>query len=282
MPSRTDQLEERTFALAVRSLADALALGSDASPFRGSGGEYVQSRGYLPGDPIRAMDWRVTARTGRPHVKEYESLKHKPVVLVVDQSRSMFIASTRPTKWQWASALAGALGLAAIARSSAASLFGTGRDSPTLRGRPTMARGEVLERAAHLRHLAPARQASLADTLRDVDVAAREASLLLVLSDLHEPDAVPALRRAAARHEVVVMRLQDPAEVAAPPRGFFRGRHAESDATFLSRPGKRLAPSASDAAATLRKAAVAMTTLRTETDFVPLLREFLAQRGSLS
>ena len=63
------------FEIVVRKLADDLAFGTDTSRFVGSGLEYAQSRPYIPGDPIKMIDWRITARLGKPFIKEYEEIE---------------------------------------------------------------------------------------------------------------------------------------------------------------------------------------------------------------
>jgi uncharacterized protein (DUF58 family) len=63
------------------------------SNFRGRGIDFAEVRVYQPGDDVRTIDWRVTARTRKPHTKLFQEEKERPVLLIVDQSASMFFGS---------------------------------------------------------------------------------------------------------------------------------------------------------------------------------------------
>lgn len=98
-PAKQLKLGRRTRALS--NLA-----GPIKSNFRGRGIDFEEVRSYQPGDDIRTIDWRVTARTGSAHTKLFREERERPVLVVVDQRSSMFFGSSHCFK----SVLAGYLG----------------------------------------------------------------------------------------------------------------------------------------------------------------------------
>lgn len=72
--------------------------GRMRSSLRGRGLTFEELREYLPGDDIRTIDWRVTARTSKPVVRIYGEEKERPALIVVDQRTNMFFGSRRAMK----------------------------------------------------------------------------------------------------------------------------------------------------------------------------------------
>src|SRR5262245_20651442 len=88
----------RGFSFLPRQPVHSILAGRHASRLRGRGLNFEEIRRYLPGDDIRNMDWRVTARTRQPHVRVYTEERDRPVLLVIDQRQSMFFGSRRAMK----------------------------------------------------------------------------------------------------------------------------------------------------------------------------------------
>lgn len=273
-----DHLTARQFAVAVRKLADGLSYGTDKSPFLGSGIEYAQSRQYFPGDPVRAIDWRVTARIGKVFVKEYEAPKRMPAYLLIDTSASMTVSSQRRSKYAVAIHIAGGLAFACLDRVSPVGVVGVGGQD--VRIDPSMSRGQVMEWLHRFRRFRYDEPTTLGRRIAELAPTLSSRCLVFALSDLHDEAGVPALRLLAQRHDVVVIQLQDPAETGVRGAGFLRAGEAETGRIFVTRAGRRwVDPEAT--ARDLKRAGVDHLLVRTDVPFVADLRNFLKARGGL-
>ena len=273
-----DRLNARQFHIAVRRLADSLSYGTDRSPFLGSGIEYAQSRPYQYGDSVRLIDWRVTARVGAVYVKEYEAPKSLPCHLLIDTSASMTVGSTPRTKYALAVHVAGGLAFAALDRVSPVGIMGVG--GRELRVVPTMSRDQVLRWLHLLRTFRYDEETAIGKRVAALAPSLGSRCLVIVLSDLQDPAAVPALKLLAQRHDVIVLQVRDPAEQGVPGGGLLLAGEAETGRLFIARSGKRFLDP--DAHATeLKKSGVDHLVLRTDLPFAAELRAFFKARGGL-
>ena len=273
-----DHLSARQYQLAVRKLADALSYGTDRSPFLGSGIEYAQSRPYQPGDSVRSIDWRITARCGRVFVKEYEAPKQMPCYLLLDTSASMTVSSVAKSKYAVATHVAGAVAFACLDRVSPVGVIATGETETRIE--PSLSRAMVLQWLHRFRRFRYDESTSLGRKIVQLGPRLANRCLVVVLSDLHDPEAIPALKLMAQRHDCIVLQFQDPAETGIRGAGFFRAGEAETGRVFVTRSSRGWV----DSEATereLKRAGVDHLLLRTDQSIVAPLRNFLQGRHIL-
>ncbi|MEM6777231.1 MAG: DUF58 domain-containing protein [Planctomycetota bacterium] len=268
-------LDARQFMLAIKRLADSLSYGTDRSLFLGSGLEFAQSRPYQPGDPIKLIDWRVTARTGRLFIKEYETPKRMPVYLLVDTSASMVISSHRHSKYHVAVQIAGALALACLDRISPVGVLGVG--SETLHVPPSLSKDTVLRWLHQLRHYREDERTLLGNRLTQLGPSLPNRVLMIVLSDMHDPSSLPVLKRLGQQHDCCVIQLRDPAERGLMGTGFFRAREAETGRSFIGH-GRLPLDTGTDVQSSLRRAGIDHLALETDQPISIPLRQFFAAR----
>ncbi len=206
--------------------------GGRVSRFRGRGMDFDESRLYLPGDDIRTIDWRVTARTGVAHTKVYREERERPVFLVVDFSPTMFFGTRVAFKSVVAAEAAAMLAWAAAAGGDriGALVFGGGahRELRPAGGRRGVL-GVLTVLAGHAAARAPAEAGDrdLAHALLRTRRVARPGSLIFVISDFYalSDDAERHLTRLRLHNDVAACWVFDRLEVQAPPPG----RYAVSD-----------------------------------------------------
>lgn len=92
------QFKAKGFGLSPQQPINSILAGKNISKLRGRGLNFEEMRQYHIGDDIRTMDWKVTMRTGKPHVKIYSEERERSVFLLIDQRQSMFFGSTDKMK----------------------------------------------------------------------------------------------------------------------------------------------------------------------------------------
>lgn len=271
-----DTLDSRQFVMAIKRLADSLSYGTDASPFLGSGTEYVQSRIYQPGDPVRSIDWRITARTNKFHVKEFETPKRMPCYLLVDTSASMTVSSIAKSKYAMAVYLAGGLAFACLDRISPVAVMGIGETE--LRYNPSLSRDNIMQWLHKLRTYQVTEKTMLDERLRELGPLLNNRSLIIVLSDLHQPEAIAPLKRLGQQHDVVALQLQDPAEISLRGAGYIRAREAETGRTITTS-GRYMGIDQGHLKQELKRARVDHLLIPTDQPVAYQLRHFFKSRG---
>lgn len=273
-----DTLNSRQFFIAIRRLADSLGYGTDRSRFLGSGNEYVQSRPYQWGDPIRSIDWRITARTGRVHIKEYEAPKQIPAYLLIDTSASMTISSRPLSKYGLAVHIAGGLAFALLDRVSPVGVVGIG--SRPLRFPPSLSRDKVMMWLHQLKNYRFDETTTLERRIAELGTMLPSRSLIILLSDMQDPSGLPALKQLAQKHDCIALHLIDPAEFGIAGAGILRGQEAETGREFVFH-SRRIAYEPEQLAGDLRRAGMDYLDLRTDQPFVARLRQFFKGRNLL-
>lgn len=216
-------------SLPLRQRSGRARLGGDyQSPFKGRGMEYHESRPYQPGDDVRHLDWRVTARSGRPHTKLFHEERERPVLLWVDYRVSMQFATRGCFKSVRAAECAALLAWSAASQGDRVGgvVF---TESSHHELRPRRGRPAVLDLINRLALPisggvpAPDPQAGQRALIRLARVA-RPGSLVFLLSDFRrlDADADVQIRRLAAHSEVVLVFIYDSFERELPAAGYYR------------------------------------------------------------
>jgi len=204
--------------------------GAHRSPWHGFSVEFAQHREYVFGDDLRHLDWKIWGRTDRLYIKQYDAETNFECVLVLDASGSMGFGSGPMTKLEYAKHCAAALAYLVIRQRDAVGLHVLGSSGTVLQ--PSTSPSRLKEVLHYLEQAAPGGKTALAEELFSVAERRGRRKVVVVLSDFVEEE--DALFRAlgllgSGRHDVLLVHLLDPAEVAFPFRDFsaFEGLEGE-------------------------------------------------------
>ncbi len=205
--------------------------GSHFSRFRGRGMEFSEVRAYQPGDDVRSIDWRVTARRQKPHTKLFNEERERPVFIVCDQSQSQFFGSQRAFKSVRAAEAAALFAWTALNHNDrVGGIVFSERGHQEVK--PARSRKNLLRLLSSLCDFNNALKIgdslegarfSLDDALVETGRLVKPGTLIVVVSDFFHtnPETRKQLSMLAQHNDLVLTRTFDPLENELPPPGLY-------------------------------------------------------------
>jgi len=227
LPTETLEQARRTH-IRTRRLVDGAFAGEYQSFFKGRGMEFAEVREYSPGDDVRAIDWNVTARVGRPFVKQYVEERELTVMLAVDCSGSTYFTSADQKKIDIAHEVAAVLAVSAIHNNDKVGLI-LFTDEVEKYIPPKKGRSRALFLIHELLSFKPKRAGTdVNKAIEFLHQTTYRRSVSFVISDFLSPDYERPLRLAQKRHDVIPICIDDPRETALPNVGLLNVRDLET------------------------------------------------------
>jgi len=222
----------RRIEILTRRQVDETFAGHYRSVFKGRGMEFDEVREYTPGDEIRTIDWNVTARMGRPFVKQYTEERELTVILLVDLSASGVFGSKGATKRQTAAELGAILAFSAIRTGDKVGLI-LFTDKIELYVPPGKGNRHGLRVIREILSFKPGSKGTdISDALDYLCRVQKRSAVVFCVSDFFDKDFDRSMLLTARRHDLVAVNVIDERELLMPDVGLLELEDAETGATI--------------------------------------------------
>ncbi|RJP67560.1 MAG: DUF58 domain-containing protein [Candidatus Abyssobacteria bacterium SURF_17] len=216
----------------TRTVNDVLA-GQYRSVFKGRGIEFAEVREYQVGDDVRMIDWNVTARMGRPYVKQFSEERELTAMLLVDLSASGRFGSVELTKNEMAAEIAALLAFSAIRNNDKVGLI-IFTDRVEKFVAPQKGRSHVLRVIREILYFRPAGKGTdIAAAIEYLMRISTRRTVAFLISDFIASGYQKKLRAANKRHDMIAFRITDPRETELPRVGLIRLEDPETGGILL-------------------------------------------------
>ena len=224
----------RRLEIKARRISHQHFIGDYSSAFRGSGLSFAEVRPYQYGDEVRNIDWNVTARTGQAHVKIFEEEREASLVMIFDNSASMFFGKDGAAKRDVALEICAIIVFSALAANDKVGLLLLEANDITF-----IPPGKGKNQLTHvLSTLVKAHQPKIGETrigdaLEYLLRRKVSAESCFVISDFQSKDYSDTLKRAAIKYDLTGILIEDPAEQKFPIDGLIQLSGLETGAPML-------------------------------------------------
>ncbi|WP_022668141.1 DUF58 domain-containing protein [Desulfospira joergensenii] len=216
-----------------RRTVSTIMAGQYRSVFRGSGIEFEEVREYSPGDEVKAIDWKVSARLGRPFIKLYREERESIVMLLIDMSASLNFGTFFGQKLEKAAEVASVLAFNAIKNNDKVGvIFFTDQVEKYIP--PKKGSSHIWRVIQEIFTFRPKGRGT--DISCGVDFLSRimkKRCFAFILSDFLGQDYEKSLKTARQRHELIGIQIYDPGAFALPSRGMIHLADLETSQTVL-------------------------------------------------
>ena len=218
----------RLIEIKTRHIVNNIFGGEYHSAFKGMGMEFAEVREYYPGDDIRAIDWNVTARTGKPFIKKYDEERELTVMLIVDVSASGFFGTGESLKSDIMIELASILSFSAIKNNDKVGLllFSDKIEEfiPPKKGKSHVLR--VIREMIY--HKAKDRKTDISIALEHIQKVLKRKSIIFLLSDFWDDSYQQTMKLINKKHDLINIQILDKAEIVIPKLGMVKFHDAET------------------------------------------------------
>lgn len=218
----------RRIEIKTRGLTRHIFAGEYHSAFKGRGIAFSEVREYHYGDDIRSIDWNVTARFNHPYVKVFEEERELTVMLLIDVSRSGEFGTTTGYKKELMTEVAALLSFSAITNNDKIGVVffsdKVEKFIPPQKGRKHILR--IIRELLGFK--SQSHGSSLDEPLRFLTNAIKKRCTAFLISDFMVPDFEEAIKIASNKHDIVALKIYDPAETSIPNIGFIKVADAET------------------------------------------------------
>ena len=271
----------------TKHLVDGLIAGNYHSIFKGQGMEFSEIREYMPGDDIRAIDWKVTARFNHPYIKEFIEERDLQVYFVIDVSGSGNFGAHISKKEKSLEIIA-SLMFAALRANDGTGVFLVSDDVekyiPARKGRR-----HVLQSLNAISEFVPnSAKTNLKRSLEQIAKTIKRKSIVFVISDfIDKSEFLKPLKSLQKKHDVIALRIIDPRERTIPDIGLIELEDEEtgeqilvdtSDEKFRESYARLVAQNDSQFESNMNKIKIDAISLITEQNYAIPIRKFFKKR----
>jgi len=209
----------RKLEIKARGLSTQQFAGEYHSAFKGRGMSFSEVREYQFGDDIRSIDWNVTARMNHPYVKVFSEERELNVILLIDISGSGAFGTRHALKRELITEISAVISFSALNNNDKiGAIFFSDRIEKFIP--PRKGKQHILRIIRDLLEFEPeSRGTNVATALKFFRNAIKKRSTAFLLSDFMSPDFTEALKITARKHDLVALRITDPAEENLPDVG---------------------------------------------------------------